>query len=168
MLLEQSERTLIKVFLFPVCEIKPCLVLDADLLSPTFLRLLKCSATARRFWKLSRSVLEAALHGVHFHKMVSASNDLIDSLDVEKPYPSTTTKNKEVLWGTVQHRPAPEDMYIQCQSCSVGGVWNGWMDGRYRAPECLLTDGYYNYKMDMWGVGCVFFEIISLFPLFPG
>ncbi|KAG6554134.1 hypothetical protein Mapa_004050 [Marchantia paleacea] len=37
----------------------------------------------------------------------------------------------------------------------------------YRAPECLLTDGYYNYKMDMWGVGCVFFEIISLFPLFP-
>ncbi len=22
--------------------------------------------------------------------------------------------------------------------------------------------------MDIWGVGCVFFEIISLFPLFPG
>jgi renal tumor antigen len=38
----------------------------------------------------------------------------------------------------------------------------------YRAPECLLTDGYYNYKMDLWGVGCVFFEIVSLFPLFPG
>jgi serine/threonine protein kinase len=38
----------------------------------------------------------------------------------------------------------------------------------YRAPECLLTDGYYTYKMDMWGVGCVFFEIVSLFPLFPG
>mmetsp|Transcript_20325 Transcript_20325/g.60413 ORF Transcript_20325/g.60413 Transcript_20325/m.60413 type:complete len:514 (-) Transcript_20325:855-2396(-) len=38
----------------------------------------------------------------------------------------------------------------------------------YRAPECLLTDGYYNYKMDMWGVGCVFFEVVSLFPLFPG
>lgn len=38
----------------------------------------------------------------------------------------------------------------------------------YRAPECLLTDGYYNYKMDLWGVGCVFFEIMSLYPLFPG
>ena len=38
----------------------------------------------------------------------------------------------------------------------------------YRAPECLLTDGYYNYKMDIWGVGCVFFEILTLFPLFPG
>ncbi|KAJ9439194.1 hypothetical protein DIPPA_25030 [Diplonema papillatum] len=38
----------------------------------------------------------------------------------------------------------------------------------YRAPECLLTDGYYNYKMDMWGAGCVFFEIVALYPLFPG
>ena len=38
----------------------------------------------------------------------------------------------------------------------------------YRAPECLLTDGYYNYKMDVWGVGCVWFEILALFPLFPG
>lgn len=38
----------------------------------------------------------------------------------------------------------------------------------YRPPECLLTDGYYNYQMDIWGAGCVMFEIISLFPLFPG
>ena len=38
----------------------------------------------------------------------------------------------------------------------------------YRAPECLLTDEYYGYKMDLWGVGCVLFEVISLFPLFSG
>ena len=38
----------------------------------------------------------------------------------------------------------------------------------YRPPECLLTDGYYNYKMDIWGTGCVMFEITSLVPLFPG
>ncbi|XP_037343384.1 MAPK/MAK/MRK overlapping kinase-like isoform X1 [Pungitius pungitius] len=38
----------------------------------------------------------------------------------------------------------------------------------YRAPECLLTDGYYGLKMDMWSAGCVFFEIMSLSPLFPG
>ncbi|KAE8586742.1 hypothetical protein XENTR_v10021748 [Xenopus tropicalis] len=38
----------------------------------------------------------------------------------------------------------------------------------YRAPECLLTDGYYTYKMDIWSAGCVFFEIASLHPLFPG
>ena len=38
----------------------------------------------------------------------------------------------------------------------------------YRAPECLLTDGYYSQEMDLWGAGCVLFEIIALFPLFPG
>ncbi|KAF4721208.1 hypothetical protein FOZ62_015704, partial [Perkinsus olseni] len=38
----------------------------------------------------------------------------------------------------------------------------------YRSPECLLTDGYYTYKMDIWGAGCVFFEVMALFPLFPG
>ena len=38
----------------------------------------------------------------------------------------------------------------------------------YRSPECLLTDGYYNYKMDIWGLGCVFFELLTLVPLFPG
>jgi len=38
----------------------------------------------------------------------------------------------------------------------------------YRAPECLLTDGYYNFKMDIFGIACVFFEIMSLYPLFPG
>ncbi|XP_074183013.1 MAPK/MAK/MRK overlapping kinase isoform X2 [Rhinolophus sinicus] len=38
----------------------------------------------------------------------------------------------------------------------------------YRAPECLLTDGFYSSRMDMWSAGCVFFEIASLQPLFPG
>uniref|UniRef100_G1S1J8 MOK protein kinase n=1 Tax=Nomascus leucogenys TaxID=61853 RepID=G1S1J8_NOMLE len=31
----------------------------------------------------------------------------------------------------------------------------------YRAPECLLTDGFYTYKMDLWSAGCVFYEIAS-------
>ncbi|CAD8177307.1 unnamed protein product [Paramecium pentaurelia] len=38
----------------------------------------------------------------------------------------------------------------------------------YRSPECLMTDGYYDSKMDIWGAGCVLFEITALFPLFPG
>ena len=38
----------------------------------------------------------------------------------------------------------------------------------YRAPECLLTDGYYGPEMDVWGAGCVMFEISCLFPLVPG
>lgn len=31
---------------------------------------------------------------------------------------------------------------------------------RYRAPECLLTDGFYSLKMDIWSFGCVFFEVM--------
>jgi renal tumor antigen len=31
-----------------------------------------------------------------------------------------------------------------------------------------LTDGYYGPEMDLWGAGCVMFEILSLYPLFPG
>ncbi|CAD7933892.1 unnamed protein product [Amoebophrya sp. A25] len=38
----------------------------------------------------------------------------------------------------------------------------------YRAPECLLTDGFYSYKMDLFAAGCVWFEVLALFPLFPG
>jgi renal tumor antigen len=38
----------------------------------------------------------------------------------------------------------------------------------YRAPECLLTSGYYTAKMDIWAAGCVFFELMTLNPLFPG
>lgn len=38
----------------------------------------------------------------------------------------------------------------------------------YRAPECLLSDGYYSFKMDLWGAGCVFFELAALYTLFPG
>ncbi|NXK50325.1 MOK kinase, partial [Chauna torquata] len=38
----------------------------------------------------------------------------------------------------------------------------------YRAPECLLTDGYCSYRIDMWSAVCVFCEITSFQPLFPG
>ena len=27
---------------------------------------------------------------------------------------------------------------------------------------------YYNYKMDIWSIGCVMYEIMTLHPLFPG
>ena len=38
----------------------------------------------------------------------------------------------------------------------------------YRPPCCLLSDGVYNYKMDIFETGCVFFEITENRPLFPG
>ena len=38
----------------------------------------------------------------------------------------------------------------------------------YRAPECLLTSGFYGSKMDIWATGCVLYEVATLQPLFPG
>ncbi|XP_052120138.1 MAPK/MAK/MRK overlapping kinase-like [Frankliniella occidentalis] len=38
----------------------------------------------------------------------------------------------------------------------------------YRSPECLLTTGFYGPKMDVWAAGCVFYEMLTLKPLFPG
>lgn len=31
-----------------------------------------------------------------------------------------------------------------------------------------MTDGFYSYKMDLFAAGCVWFEVMALFPLFPG
>lgn len=38
----------------------------------------------------------------------------------------------------------------------------------YRSPECLLTDGHYSEKMDIWSIGCIIFELYTQYPLFPG
>eukprot|EP00826_Nyctotherus_ovalis_P006190 TRINITY_DN11441_c0_g1_i2.p1 TRINITY_DN11441_c0_g1~~TRINITY_DN11441_c0_g1_i2.p1 ORF type:complete len:204 (+),score=34.89 TRINITY_DN11441_c0_g1_i2:272-883(+) len=38
----------------------------------------------------------------------------------------------------------------------------------YRAPELLLGSNNYTYAIDIWSLGCVFFELLTLRPLFPG
>ncbi|XP_062519296.1 cyclin-dependent kinase 14-like [Corticium candelabrum] len=38
----------------------------------------------------------------------------------------------------------------------------------YRPPDVLLGSTNYSTSLDMWGVGCIFAEIISGIPLFPG
>lgn len=49
----------------------------------------------------------------------------------------------------------------------------------YRAPEVILMNEYYSYSIDIWSVGCIFAELMSMMaenfpdpfsrePLFPG
>ena len=38
----------------------------------------------------------------------------------------------------------------------------------YRSPEVLFGSNSYNFGTDMWSVGCVFAELLSLESLFPG
>ncbi|CAF2243256.1 unnamed protein product [Rotaria magnacalcarata] len=54
-----------------------------------------------------------------------------------------------------------------CRSVSNGRPLTDYVATRwYRAPECILTEGYYGQPMDIWSMGCVMFEIITLKPLF--
>ena len=38
----------------------------------------------------------------------------------------------------------------------------------YRAPELLVGDTQYGPPVDVWAVGCVFAELLSGVPLWPG
>jgi len=38
----------------------------------------------------------------------------------------------------------------------------------YRPPDVLLGSTEYNASIDMWGIGCIFYEMASGRPLFPG
>ena len=38
----------------------------------------------------------------------------------------------------------------------------------YRPPDVLLGSTQYSTPIDMWGVGCIFYEMASGRPLFPG
>jgi len=56
-----------------------------------------------------------------------------------------------------------------CRGTKSKQPYTGYVATRwYRAPECFLTYGHYGSEMDIWGAGSVLFELISLYPLFPG
>eukprot|EP00249_Psilotum_nudum_P023502 c28899_g1_i1 orf=224-1315(+) len=48
--------------------------------------------------------------------------------------------------------------------CDNGVVVTIW----YRAPELLLGARHYTSAVDMWAVGCIFAELLTLKPLFQG
>ncbi|CAM6126132.1 unnamed protein product [Calypogeia fissa] len=48
--------------------------------------------------------------------------------------------------------------------CENGVVVTIW----YRAPELLLGAKHYTSAVDMWAVGCIFAELLTLKPLFQG
>nr|ALS04693.1 cyclin-dependent kinase 2 isoform X2 [Pseudodiaptomus poplesia] len=38
----------------------------------------------------------------------------------------------------------------------------------YRGPEILLGAKFYSYPVDIWSIGCIFAEMVTRRPLFPG
>jgi serine/threonine protein kinase len=46
----------------------------------------------------------------------------------------------------------------------TAGVCTLW----YRAPEILMTNGFYGKPSDVWAIGCIFAELLTLKPIFAG
>lgn len=66
---------------------------------------------------------------------------------------SNDSKIKLIDYGSARFITQPSSNYIQSRY--------------YRAPEVVLGLDH-DYKIDIWSVGCVAFELFNGFPLFPG
>ncbi|XP_067301495.1 cyclin-dependent kinase-like 4 [Pseudorasbora parva] len=59
--------------------------------------------------------------------------------------------------------------FARTVSDAPGEVYTDYVATRwYRAPELLVGDAKYGKAVDVWAVGCLFFEMLSGSPLFPG
>jgi serine/threonine protein kinase len=100
-------------------------------------------------WQLMKSLDHMHKKGI-FHRDIKPENILIES-------------------GSDMGRGLKLADFGSCRGIFSKQPYTEYISTRwYRAPECLLTDGYYGPEMDLWGAGCVMFEITSLYPLFPG
>jgi cyclin-dependent kinase-like len=55
------------------------------------------------------------------------------------------------------------------QKAGPGAKYTDYVATRwYRAPELLVGDTEYGKPVDVWATGCIFAEILTGQPLFPG
>lgn len=107
-------------------------------------------------FQLVQGIFHLHRNGI-FHRDIKPENILIRTNPrLKKNNPSKSELIQLADLGSVCNAdfPLPHSAYISTR----------W----YRAPECLLTSGFYGPKMDVWALGCCFFEILTLNPLFPG
>ncbi|KAI9754592.1 MAG: Endopolyphosphatase [Chaenotheca gracillima] len=104
-----------------------------------------------------RSILFQLLNGLlYLHSNWVLHRDL-------KPANIMVTANGEVKIGDLGlarlfHRPLNS---LYSGDKVVVTIW-------YRAPELLLGSKHYTPAVDMWAVGCIFAELLSLRPIFKG
>jgi renal tumor antigen len=113
-------------------------------------------------WQLLKAVDHMHRHGI-FHRDIKPENLLVAAGS------ATTSSTSLSSLSTPDGGTLKLADLGSCRGIHSRRPWTEYISTRwYRAPECLLTDGYYGAEMDLWGVGCVAFETLALFPLFPG
>ncbi|KAL1249137.1 hypothetical protein QQF64_020142 [Cirrhinus molitorella] len=59
--------------------------------------------------------------------------------------------------------------FARTMAAAPGEVYTDYVATRwYRAPELLVGDTRYGKAVDVWAIGCLFFEMLTGDPLFPG
>lgn len=107
-------------------------------------RCLPESRVRHMFYQLLKGVDHLHSHGI-LHRDIKPENVLV-----------TKSLVKLADLGSVRgiHSKPPYTDYISTR----------W----YRAPECMLSAGFYSSKVDVWACGCVFYEMLTSKPIFPG
>jgi len=131
--------------------------------------------------KTGTVILNFELMSSNLYELISKDNQVIPE-SIVKQYMYQILVALEYIHGKgIFHRDLkPENILVKgkrikiadfgsCRDIDSKPPYTEYIATRwYRSPECLLCNGKYSYKMDMWSAGCVLYEIISKNPLFPG
>ncbi|XP_014505976.1 cyclin-dependent kinase F-1 [Vigna radiata var. radiata] len=83
------------------------------------------------------------------------------SRDIDNEDTSTNTHDGNATCTTSDINREDEENELGCFTSCVGTRW-------FRAPELLYGSRGYGLEVDLWSLGCIFAELLTLQPLFPG
>ncbi|KAE9586014.1 putative protein-serine/threonine kinase CMGC-CDK-CCRK family [Lupinus albus] len=74
----------------------------------------------------------------------------------------TTNDTDDEIWkDTFTYEADEGGNELGCLTSCIGSRW-------YKAPELLYGSTDYGLEVDLWSLGCIFSELLTLKPLFPG
>lgn len=116
-----------------------------------------------RFYQKSLTPFPDALCTIYSYQLLRAINYVkklkLSHRDVKPQNIMINTKNQQLVlcdFGSAKRmNPGESSLSYICSRY-------------YRAPELLLGQEFYDYKIDVWSVGCVIAELYQGVPIFPG
>ncbi|KAL6006196.1 Cyclin-dependent kinase F-1 [Asimina triloba] len=109
---------------------------------------------------------EVGVHGVDGMK----SKDLVDETDKDAKLPvGDVSCRATCATSDVEDDPLKSSYSYEAEEGGEDGAFTSCVGTRwFRAPELLYGSTNYGLEVDLWSLGCIFAELLSLEPLFPG